>query len=111
MTTLLRSLAATAMAALFLSAAHARAADPPATTITVPEMDCAGCAKKLGGKLTAVPGVAKVEYDVETRIIRVTPKGGAGLSPRALWEAVEKGGKGPGKLEGPAGTFTTKPAN
>ena len=106
-----RSLAAAALAGLFLLAAHARAADPPATTITVPEMDCASCAKKVGGKVAEVPGVAKVEYSVEARTLKVTPKAGATLSPKALWEAVEKGGKDPSKLEGPGGTFTKKPAN
>ena len=106
-----RSLAGAALvAALFLSA-HARAADPPATTITVPEMDCASCAKKVGGKVAEVTGVAKVEYDVQARTLKVTPKAGSTLSPKALWEAVEKGGKDPSKLEGPGGTHTKKPAN
>lgn len=105
------SLAAAVMAALFLLVGHARAADPPATTITVPDMDCASCAKKLGAKVGEVPGVAKIEYSVETRTLKVTPQSGAAPSPKALWEAVEKGGKDPSKLEGPSGTFTKKPAN
>lgn len=110
MTTMTRSMAAAALAALFLLAARGRAADPPATTITIPEMDCASCAKKVGTKVGEVTGVAKVEYSVEARTLKVTPKAGATLAPKALWEAVEKGGKDPSKLEGPAGTFTTKPA-
>lgn len=104
-----RLFAAAALAALFLLAARAQAVDPPATTITIPEMDCAGCAKKVGGKVGEVAGVGKVEYSVEGRFLKVTPKDGATLSPKALWEAVEKGGKDPSKLEGPAGTFTKKP--
>lgn len=104
-----RSLAAAALAALFLLSARAQAADPPATTITVPDMDCASCAKKLGGKVAEVPGVGKVEYSVEARTLKVTPKPGAALSPKALWEAVEKGGKDPSKIEGPGGTFTKRP--
>ena len=90
-----------------------RAGDPPvpaSTTITIPDMDCAGCAKKLGTKLTAVQGVAKAEYNVEARFIRVTHAPNTTPSPRALWEAVEKGDKAPSKLEGPSGTFTAKPA-
>ena len=39
----------------------------------------------------------------------VVPKGDATLSPLQLWEAVEKAGKVPVKLEGPSGTFTSKP--
>src|SRR5262249_43948091 len=39
----------------------------------------------------------------------VMPKPGQAVSPRALWEAVEKAGKTPTKLEGPSGTFTARP--
>lgn len=104
-------LVAAAFVAVVMLAAHVRAADPPATTITVPEMDCASCAKKVGGKVAEVTGVAKVEYDVQARTLKVTPKPASTLSPKALWEAVEKGGKDPSKLEGPGGTHTKKPAN
>jgi copper chaperone CopZ len=111
MTSAMRWLAAVAVGLLLGGWQAADAADPAPTTITVPDMDCASCAKKVGGKVAEVPGVGKVEYSVETRIIKVTPKPGAVLSPRALWEAIEKGGKDPSKLEGPGGTFTKKPAN
>ena len=110
MKTFLRSMAAP-IAALFLLTHHIQAADPPVTTVTIPEMDCESCAKKVGGKLAEVSGVAKVEYDVKSRIIKVTPKTGTSLSPKALWEAVQKGGKDPSKLEGPGGTHTKKPTN
>ena len=111
MTRLIRSLAAAAVAALILLSARAPAADPPASTITIPEMDCAGCAKKLGGALVKVPGVAKAEYDVKARTIKLTHKAGETPSPKALWEAVEKEDKKPSKLEVPEGTYTTKPAS
>jgi copper chaperone CopZ len=100
-----------ALAALLLFTARAQAADPPATTITIPEMDCASCAKKVGGKVAEVTGVAKVEYDVKARTLKVTHKAGATPSPKALWEAVESGGKGPSKLEAPGGTHTKKPTS
>ncbi|MBA4062540.1 MAG: heavy metal transporter [Isosphaera sp.] len=106
-----RPLVGAVVAGLLLLAAHARAADPVPTTITIPDMDCASCAKKIGGKVAEVPGVAKVEYDVQARFIRVTPKTGTTLSPKALWEAAEKGGKDLSKLDGPSGTFTKKPTN
>lgn len=88
----------------------AYAADPAPTTITIPGMHCGGCAKKVAAKLTAVAGVAKAEADVEAKTIKVTPKGGAVVSPKALWEAVEKAEQTPTKLEGPSGVFTKKPA-
>lgn len=88
------------------------AAADPVAVITIPDMDCSGCAKKLGTNLTTVAGVAKVEYDVPGRTIRVTAKPQAAPSPKAMWEAVEKGGKVPAKLIGVDGTtFTAKPKN
>ncbi len=109
--TMTRSLAAAALAALFVLSARAQPPGPPATTITVPEMDCASCAKKLGGKVGEVPGVAKIEYSVEARTLRVTHKAGVTPSPKALWEAIEKGGKEPTRLDGPTGSFSKKPTS
>ncbi len=88
----------------------AYAADPAPTTITVPGMHCGGCAKKIAAKLTAVVGVAKAEADVEAKTIKITPKANVVVSPKALWEAVEKAEQTPTKLEGPSGVFTKKPA-
>lgn len=79
------------------------------TTITVPDMDCAGCAKKLMPKLVTVAGVAKAESNVAARTVSVTHKPGEQISPKALWEAAHNGGFTPSKLVGPDGTFTTKP--
>lgn len=90
---------------------EAVAADPVPTKITVPDMDCASCAKKIGGKVAEVKGVGKVEYSVEGRTITVTPKANETLSPKALWEAVVAAKYDPSKLEGPGGVFTKKPAN
>jgi copper chaperone CopZ len=111
MTTTTRGLAVLALALLIGGWHASAAAEPSATTITVPDLDCASCAKKVGGKVAEVPGVAKVEYSIEAKTLKVTPKTGAAPSPKALWEAVEKGGKSPSRLEGPGGTFTAKPKN
>lgn len=107
-----------ALALLAGLAAAVRASDPPAKapppppayTITVPAMDCEGCAKKLVDKLAEMKGVAKAEAFVDTKIIKVTPKANATLSPKDLWELVEKVKKAPTKLETPTGTaYTAKP--
>lgn len=114
MTTMTRPLVAAAVAALLALTAQAQPpvpAGPPASTITVPEMDCAGCAKKLGTALVKVPGVAKAEYDVKARTVKLTHKAGETPSPKALWEAVEKEDKEPNKLETPGGTYTKKPTS
>lgn len=86
-----------------------RAADPVPTKLTVPGLDCMSCAKKAGDKLYAVPGVGEVKVDIKAKVLIVTPKPGAAMSPRSLWEAVDKAGYEPTKLEGPDGSFTTKP--
>jgi Cu+-exporting ATPase len=87
----------------------ASAAEPQPTTITVPEMDCPSCAKKIADKLAKVDGVAKAEADMKTKSIKVTPKSGKIPSPKDLWEAVEKLEKTPTRLDGPSGVFTAKP--
>lgn len=97
-----------ALAVLALSA-QVRAADPAATAITVENMHCMGCARKIADRLHAVPGVASVSADVKASRLTVAPKAGEQPSPRALWEAVEKAGYKPTRLEAPAGTFTAKP--
>lgn len=84
-------------------------AGPVPTKMTVPGLDCMSCAKKAGDKLYAVPGVGEVKADVKAKLLIVTPKPGAAMSPRSLWEAVDKAGYAPSRLEGPDGTFTTKP--
>jgi copper chaperone CopZ len=97
-----------ALAVLTLSSAL-QAQAPPPLTITVPDMHCLGCAKKMANQLYQVPGVAKVQASVETTSLIVTPKAQQIPSPRGLWEAVEKAGYRPSRLEGPNGTFTQKP--
>jgi copper chaperone CopZ len=105
----IRWFAAVAIAGLLAGRATVYAADPPPTTITVPGMCCAGCAKKIAKKLVQVVGVEKAEPDLATKSVKVTPRPRMVLSPKALWEAVETADEQPTKLQGPAGTFTAKP--
>ncbi len=100
--------AAAALAVLALAQAVV-AADPAPTTIAVPGMHCPSCAKKVVARLSEVPGVATVRANVPAATLTVGPKAGQAPSPRALWEAVERAGYKPTKLEGAAGTFTAKP--
>jgi len=108
LTKAMKSTALVAVAALLLCG-HALAADPSQTVITVEKMHCKGCAKKLVGKLEKVAGVQKVEANVEAKTLTVTPKAQVVVSPKALWEAVEKSDDTPKQLTGPSGTFTSKP--
>ena len=79
------------------------------TSISIEGLHCAACAKKVEGKLKTIKEVATVKIDVKVGIATVTPKVDKSLSPRALWEAVEKAGYTPTELVGPSGTFTEKP--
>lgn len=79
------------------------------TTITVSDMHCPSCAKKMTAQLQQVPGVAIIQANVPVGTLTVAPREPQTPSPRALWEAIEKAGFKPAKLEGPGGTFTAKP--
>lgn len=79
------------------------------TTITLEVLSCEGCARNVAAKLLEIRGVSNVKTDLKTKSATVIPKAEASLSPRQLWEAVEKAGKKPIKLQGPSGTFTSKP--
>ncbi len=102
-TTLLAALAILALAATV------QATEPATTAITVAKMHCMSCARKMADELYAVPGVANVSTEVKSKRLTVTPKPGAQPSPRALWEAIEKAGYEPTRLESPAGKFAARP--
>jgi copper chaperone CopZ len=84
-------------------------AQQPWTAISIPDMHCAGCAKKVCGEIEKLPGVAKTQTDMKTKTVYALAQNGVVLSPRSLWEAVEKVDEVPAKLAGPSGTFTAKP--
>lgn len=79
------------------------------TEITISGELCGGCLKKIKAKLSEVADIADVQGDFKAKIVTIVPKQGSELSPRTLWDAVEKADKKPTKLAGPSGTFTTKP--
>ena len=84
-------------------------ADAATSKITVDGMSCAGCAKTVGKAVAAVEGVESAVADVKTKTLTVVAKKGATPSPRAMWEAVEKAGYKPTRIEGAVGTFEKKP--
>ena len=110
----MRSATLTALA-LSLLGIWTVAAQPPAppsrSVITVPTMDCAGCAKKVAALVQGVPGVGQVTPNVESRVLVVVAQPNVGVSPRGLWDAVVKAGYVPAKLESPSGVFTARPQN
>lgn len=100
------------LAAMFLLAAIAgsvqAASKSRLTTISV-GLHCAGCGKKVVEALKKVPNVAEARPDAEKDIVVVIPPADRLPSPKAQWEAVERAGYKPTKLEGPQGTFDSKP--
>ena|SRR5687768_7615194 len=81
----------------------------PSTVIQIEDMHCANCARKIASKLYGVPGVVEVRTNVAADTATVLPQQRRQPSPKAMWEAVEKAGFKPVKLEGPQGAFTSKP--
>ena len=67
----LTGMAAVALAVLTLGNAL-WAADPAPTTITVPDMHCMGCAKKMATELYKVPGVGQVLVSAASMSVTVS---------------------------------------
>ncbi|MFO0866529.1 MAG: heavy-metal-associated domain-containing protein [Gemmataceae bacterium] len=106
---LIGMLVASAMLACLLQRLPAQTQAPMYSVIAVEKMHCENCARRISGKLYEVAGVKKVQVDVEKKVIWVHPKGAAQPSPRALWEAVERGNDRPTKLHTPYSVFASKP--
>ena len=70
---------------------------------------CPVCAKKITEAFRKIDGVTDSRADVETKTFVVFPVVGRALSPRELWETVERGGEQPIRLSGPSGSFDAKP--
>ena len=87
-----------------------QAAQPTYTSVVVDNMHCDTCAKKIAAKLYLLPGVLEIRADVKSNTAYVIPQQTKGISPKAIWEAVESAGFKPLKLVSPGGTFVRKPA-
>lgn len=79
------------------------------TRVTLEDIHCAGCVKKMNAKVTAVPGVAEMRVDMKAKTIWAIHKQGMTPSPRALWEALEEADQKPTKMDAPAGSYASKP--
>ena len=58
-------------------------------TYSVPAMHCEHCEHAVDEELAAVPGVERVDVDLETKLVVVT---GTNLDDRALRAAIEEAG-------------------
>lgn len=78
--------------------------------LVVDGMTCAGCAKSVSKAISSVSGVESAIVDLKSQSVTVTPKKDLAPAPKDLWEAIEKAGFKPTKLEGPNGSFDRKPS-
>lgn len=109
MHTLATRLAIALFMATVLLLSQSQAAKTQFTTVYVKDMHCNSCAKKIAGKLYAVPGVVSVKTNYKKGTAVVTPQKSKTPSPKALWEAVEAATFKPVKIASPLGTYTKKP--
>ena len=84
------------------------AAEPVETTIVVERM-CESCSKTIVGQLKKSADVADASASLETKTYTIRPAKDKKLSPRLMWETVEKAGEKPVQLNGPSGKFNKKP--
>jgi copper chaperone CopZ len=100
----------TALAALLVCVAALAAQSAPAyTRVTLEELHCAGCARRISEKVTAVPGVAEMRVDLEKKTIFAIHKPSMTPSPKALWNAIEQTDHTPIRMDTPTRTYTSKP--
>lgn len=86
------------------------AADPPKPiSIAIQDMHCAQCAKRISDRLQTVVGVKSVKIDIKAGTAVVTAHAAKSPSPKAMWEAVERAGFKPTKLQTASASFNTKP--
>ena len=110
MKTVMKSCLALAVVACVAAVAAAQTPAPAAyTRVTLDDIHCMGCAKKINGKVIAVPGVAEMRVDLKAKSIWAMHKPGMTPSPKALWEAVEAADHQPTRMDTPAGSHTSKP--
>ena len=77
--------------------------------ITIPNMHCESCAKKIRSHLFTIKGVAKVTtYVAENRVV-VVPSAGKTLSALEIWDKLEKAKFTPDKIVTPTAEYTEKP--
>ena len=100
---------AVALLAGLAAVADAQTPAPAYTRVTLTELHCMGCAKKISGKVSAVPGVAEMRVDLKSATIWAMHKPGMTPSAKALWEAIEEADHTPTRMDTPAGSLTSKP--
>ncbi|MFO0840931.1 MAG: heavy-metal-associated domain-containing protein [Gemmataceae bacterium] len=81
------------------------------TQVTLTELHCMGCAKKISTAVHKVSGVAEMRVDLNAKTVFVMHKAGATPSPKELWQAIETADHTPTRMVTPTATHTSKPAS
>ncbi len=79
------------------------------TAISMTGMEGNSCAKAVTSQLLKVPGTKSVRVLIQTGGVVIESQPGVRPSARALWEAVERVGFLPWRLEGPTGIYRERP--
>ena len=77
--------------------------------VTIPNMHCEGCAKKIRSRLFTVAGVAKVSTTLSQNLAEIESSPGKTVSVYEVWDALEKAKFEPSKIVSPEGEFSEKP--
>lgn len=81
------------------------------TTVTIPNMHCESCAKKIRNQLFTLRNVYRVTTNVKETTARIEPRKDRAVSAFDIWTKLENAKFAPSKLVGPEGEFTAKPAS
>jgi copper chaperone CopZ len=79
------------------------------TKVTLTELHCMGCAKKIASKVTKVKGVQEMRVDLDARTLFIVHKTGLTPSPKELWVAIEETEHKPEVMETPTAKHKAKP--
>jgi copper chaperone CopZ len=61
------------------------------TIVTISNMHCEGCAKRIRARLFTLPNVSKVTTTLSKNEAVIEPSQGKAVSAYAVWDALEKG--------------------
>lgn len=80
-----------------------------AIKVYIPNMHCESCAKKIRSRLFTVKGVSRVVTWVKNDLAVIEPAPGKVVSPKAIWDTLEKGKFEVDRIETPQGVIKEKP--
>jgi copper chaperone CopZ len=81
----------------------------PTIALSIPNMHCESCAKKIRSRLFTVKGVSRVVTWLQHDLAVIEPVKGQSVSSKAIWDALEQGKFEVDRIETPQGVIAKKP--